>query len=239
MTHESALSAATASAPASPSATSVRTSLTSAPKKTSKRNLPKAPEPEPPKVGVLAHHGHTLWHWDDVEVVTRIILSIPHKPPSLNDLNTLLKHDAHAQGNGGYNDFKAAWEAVIRHYWVQQAKERGSRPPRILGRYKCSYVYLFGDRRMDPSDVHAAFEKICLDALCKNVPVIVDGKAKEAGALPGDAFRHHDGSSYKPVYTPGKWGVVITFEQVQDDTVMAPADRRKAVGRFRTRRRMA
>lgn len=169
--------------------------------------------------------GHLLWLPDDLPAVHELVVTVPHRPPTLNDLNQLLKRDARTRGHKGYSSFKEAWEAVIRHYWVLQAHTRGSKPPRIVGPYRCSYLYLCGQRNIDPSNLHAAFEKLFLDAL-------VDGNC-----LGGDDFGHHIGSTYQPQHTPGQWGVVVTITADTTVTREQIMDRRKNIGRYRTRRR--
>ena len=167
--------------------------------------------------------GDLLWLPEQLSSVTKFCFTIPFKPPSLNELNALRAQDAHRQGNKGYSDFKAGWERVIRHFWVMSASQFGQKPPRIVGAFKASYLYICADRRSDPSNMHAATEKFVLDALVA------------AGGLPGDGFKwHRHGSNYHCEHVlDRRWGIFVTLEQTE-----APAqlDKRKAVGRSRTRR---
>lgn len=179
--------------------------------------------PEEPDDGWGFSRGDSLWLPEMLNTVTKYCFTIPFKAPSLNELNMLRAQDAHQQGNNGYNDFKVGWERVIRHFWVMSARQFGQEPPRIVGAYKASYLYVCADRRSDPSNMHAATEKFVLDALVA------------VGALPGDGFKwHRHGSTYRCEHVPGRWGIFVTLEQTE-----APAalDRRKATGRSRTRRR--
>jgi hypothetical protein len=178
--------------------------------------------PVEPDDGWGFSRGDLLWLPEQLNTVTKFCFTIPHKAPSLNELNVLRAQDAHQQGNKGYNDFKTGWERVIRHCWVMSAKQFGQEPPRIVGGFKANYLYVCADRRSDPSNMHAATEKFVLDALVA------------VGALPGDGFKwHKDGSTYRCEHAD-RWGIFVTLEQTE-----APAklDKRKAVGRSRTRRR--
>lgn len=178
----------------------------------------------PPPEGDFAR-GHLLWLPNQLEVVKQFSFTVPHKPPLLNDILTLRAAQAGRYGHHQYTAFKDAWEAVVRHYWVTSSWIHGSPPPKVLEAYNVRYLYMLGDRKADLSGFHAAFEKVLLDALV------------QGGALPGDSLRHHQGGSYGWQWTPGKWGVLVTVTQVE----MPPGftDQRKAVGRFRTRRRKA
>lgn len=169
--------------------------------------------------------GHLLWLPGDLPATAELVVTVPHRPPTLNDLNQLRARDARTRGHNGYTRFKEAWEAVIRHHWVLQAHTRGAKPSRITGPYTCSYLYLCGQRTVDPSNLHAAFEKLFLDALV------------EGHCLPGDDYGHHLGSSYKTHHTPGQWGVVVTITADASVTREQIMDRRKNVGRHRARRR--
>lgn len=179
--------------------------------------------PVEPDDGFGFSRGDMLWLPEQLDTVTRFCFTIPHKPPLLNDLNQLRAIDATRQGGrGGYNDYKSAWARIIRHYWVMTSRQANCRPWRIVGPYRAEYLYICADRRADPSNMHAASEKFVLDALV------------EVGALPGDGFKWHEaGSTYSAQHAPGTWGIFVTLEQVAEP---ATTDKRKAVGRHRTRR---
>lgn len=177
------------------------------------RRIPQAPAGD-------FHRGEMLWMPSMLTWAPKLTFTVPFKPPSLNELNQLRAIDARRQGHHGYNDFKTRWEDVIRHCWVTTCWQAGQTAPRRLtGAFRAQYLYICADRRSDVSNLHAAFEKILLDALVS------------AGALPGDRFAHHRGSSYEAEHTPGKWGVVVTLTEC--DPQAEPVDRRKAIGMYR------
>jgi hypothetical protein len=168
-----------------------------------KRKLPKPP------AGDFAR-GDLLWMPERLRPEAGFSVTVPFKPPLLNELNILRAVDAHRRGHGGYNDYKAQWERAIRHCWVTQAWSLDLQPPCVTGSYNVRYLYLCADKRGDPSNMHAAFEKFFLDALKSQY--VGKGKTRKlvaAGALPGDSAAHHAGSSYAAEYGE-KWGIVVS-----------------------------
>lgn len=197
--------------------------MTEAPPKPKARKAGQPPEGDFSK-------GAMLWLPNMLRPSAGFSFTVPQRPPSLNEIDDLKKQAAKIRGTM-YTAYKIAWEEVIRHYWVMQTglgaseivvagKPRGYVPQIIRSPYLVRYMYLLKSRRWDPSNLHAAFEKFMLDALV------------DVGALPGDGAKWHRGSSY--TWTDSEsWGAVISIEQAEPDR---PMDKRKAVGRHRTRR---
>lgn len=160
---------------------------------------------KPPKGNF--HRGDLLWLPDNLTVTPTFMVTIPHKPFTLNDMIYMKGNQGDKWAQAQWSEFKEGWERVIRHYWVTQAHELGLKPPRIPDtEYVVRYTYVCKDKRSDPSNIHAAFEKVALDAL------------DQAGAIPSDRFAHHRGSSYRAVHGE-KWGTVITisvYEELSD-----------------------
>lgn len=94
--------------------------------------------------------------------------------PSLNEI---LRVKA-SRYRGKWNNMKVEWQTVVRRSWEGQGK------PCVKTCYRVEYLYVVSDKRRDLSNIHAAAEKIVLDALVN------------CGALPGDGFKWHIGSSY-------------------------------------------
>lgn len=108
------------------------------------------------------------------EVVESFTLIIAGRFPSLNDI---LRIKA-SRYRGKWNDLKVEWQSVVRRAWEGMGK------PCVKSAYRCDFDYVCSDKRRDPSNIAAAGEKIILDALV------------DCGALPGDGFKWHRGTSY-------------------------------------------
>lgn len=152
-----------------------------------------AKRPHPPSGD--HHRGDLLWTLDRLCVVPEFTFTVPHKPANLNDI---IRMKGNPNQHHLWSGYKREWERCIRHHWVTAAHSKGNKPPRVPGPYTCRFLYLCKDRRSDPSNIHAAVEKVVLDAL-------VDGRA-----LDGDGFKLHQGTSYEATHAD-KWGIVITI----------------------------
>lgn len=107
-------------------------------------------------------------------------LTIAGRFPSLNDI---LRVKA-SRWRGKWNAMKVEWQGIVRRAW------EGAGKPRVVGAYSVRYLYIVSDRKRDLSNIHASAEKIILDALVN------------CGAIEGDGFKFHVGSSYRAHVDP-------------------------------------
>jgi hypothetical protein len=129
-------------------------------------------------------------------VVREFTVTIPGKPVNLNDMIRLKG----SRYKGAWNKAKIKHEAAIKLAWVKMSIAKGGAQI-VDGPYKVRYLLLCKDRRSDPSNLAAGAEKTILDALV------------DAGAIPGDGFKHHRASSWEAIESKG-WGVVVTVKAV-------------------------
>lgn len=129
-------------------------------------------------------------------VVREFTVTIPGKPMNLNEI-IRLKASTY---KGAWNREKIKHERCVRLAWVKMSIAKGGAQI-INGPYSMRYLLLCKDRRSDPSNLAAGAEKVILDALV------------DAGALPGDGFKHHRSSSWEAIESDG-WGVVVTAREI-------------------------
>lgn len=125
-------------------------------------------------------------------VVSEFTFTVPVKLVNLNEM-IRLKGSSY---KGAWNRQKIAYEKAVRLAWVKMSIAKGG--AQIIDQpYTVRYLLLCKDRRSDPSNIAAGAEKVTLDALV------------DAGALPGDGYKWHRGSSWECVEAR-TWGVIVT-----------------------------